>query len=636
MSTALQHPEPPDVSLIWRALFSTPVGELLHGRVAPWPPPPSSLETVLAQAALSPRLDDLLRRVVRRTRLWRLEQVDVARELVAHFQDGLEAGASAEELAASFGDVRQAARLIRRAKQRHRPLAWKVWKLAERTVGFAFLFVVVVYGVQAARIYSHSPNIARNFLAEWNQPALAVPEAERAWPIYRAAALATGGWPEYGRRADLKPGGEKWPEMAAFAAENREAIELYRRAAAMPTLGAALGPAADQADQEIYRHYSRYYSSDIWPAPLAHEAEQNENPDFISIALPQVTVLREAARLLAIDAYLAAAEGDADRAGADVKALCGMVEHAYQIHFLSTDSLALGLADWACNLVGRLLRDYPQLFDDSRLTELAHRFASFGGLEGLRVTFASEYAMFDDLIQRHYTDDGHGDGLPCPDYFVRLQAWVAPRYRVVPIEGPARDRWMLPALSAVMAGRRETLTKAHHLLAGYEAEARVPLWERQALNVDRELESLQESPLDCLRYLPVVTLMPSLGDATLEGEYAIQIRDATLTAIALELYRRHHGSWPVSLSELTPRLLPQVPPDRYDGKPLKYRLVEGQPLLYSVGVDRDDDGGRVPRGKDGNARADMWRPLSDLQPRAGDPTWQPPPDGDWVLWPPVD
>jgi hypothetical protein len=84
---------------------------------------------------------------------------------------------------------------------------------------------------------------------------------------------------------------------------------------------------------------------------------------------------------------------------------------------------------------------------------------------------------------------------------------------------------------------------------------------------------------------------------------------------------------------LTPQYLPAVPPDRYDGKPLKYRIVEGQPVLYSVGVDRDDDGGRVPER--GNWQAENWQPPSVIAEwkAAGSPHL---PDGDWVLWPPVD
>jgi hypothetical protein len=48
-----------------------------------------------------------------------------------------------------------------------------------------------------------------------------------------------------------------------------------------------------------------------------------------------------------------------------------------------------------------------------------------------------------------------------------------------------------------------------------------------------------------------------------------------------------------------PDLLPAVPPDRYDGKPLRYQLVDGKPLVYSIGSDRDDDAGRAPRNAAG-------------------------------------
>ncbi len=47
------------------------------------------------------------------------QQVDVARELIAHFEDGLSAGKSADHLLRDFGDERMAARLI--AQQKRNP-----------------------------------------------------------------------------------------------------------------------------------------------------------------------------------------------------------------------------------------------------------------------------------------------------------------------------------------------------------------------------------------------------------------------------------------------------------------------------------------------------------------------------------
>ena len=56
--------------------------------------------------------------------------------------------------------------------------------------------------------------------------------------------------------------------------------------------------------------------------------------------------------------------------------------------------------------------------------------------------------------------------------------------------------------------------------------------------------------------------------------------------------RAKHGKHPEKLSELVPEFLPAVPPDPYDGRPLRPRRGEGGLVLYSVGRDRKDDGGR--------------------------------------------
>ena len=87
-------------------LRTTPLLDVLRGRLT------GSLDMRgrIAAAALPKPLDHLIRRVARRTRLWRIEQVEVARELAEHFRDGLAAGRTAEELVQSFGDPRQAAR----------------------------------------------------------------------------------------------------------------------------------------------------------------------------------------------------------------------------------------------------------------------------------------------------------------------------------------------------------------------------------------------------------------------------------------------------------------------------------------------------------------------------------------------
>ena len=82
------------------------VGELLEY------PLPESLRSVV--------LD-----VVQRSKLWPDEKRDVALELCTHFADGLQKGESEAALLESFGDVRTAAKLIRRARLRNRSFAWR-------------------------------------------------------------------------------------------------------------------------------------------------------------------------------------------------------------------------------------------------------------------------------------------------------------------------------------------------------------------------------------------------------------------------------------------------------------------------------------------------------------------------------
>jgi hypothetical protein len=165
--------------------------------------PPGLSQTparLLADAALPAPITRLIALVTRRTRLWPREKLDVTRELIAHFRDGIEAGRSPDDLVRDFGVPADAARLIRRAKKRCRPVAWRAMR---RTLQAALLFlalVAVVYTIAAVRAFTSHPTIARNYLEELNAPIAKVPDSDRAWPLYRAAYLALPGAPQGTRR----------------------------------------------------------------------------------------------------------------------------------------------------------------------------------------------------------------------------------------------------------------------------------------------------------------------------------------------------------------------------------------------------------------------------------------------------
>jgi hypothetical protein len=97
-----------------------------------------------------------------------------------------------------------------------------------------------------------------------------------------------------------------------------------------------------------------------------------------------------------------------------------------------------------------------------------------------------------------------------------------------------------------------------------------------------------------------------------------QMRCVTV-ALALERHRLAHGTWPTALAELPPDLLPFVPLDPFDGRPLRYRRLADGVVVYSVGPDSQDDGGDLTdnlqpeSGKDVGFR--LWDEAKRRQPQ---------------------
>ncbi len=71
-------------------------------------------------------------------------------------------------------------------------------------------------------------------------------------------------------------------------------------------------------------------------------------------------------------------------------------------------------------------------------------------------------------------------------------------------------------------------------------------------------------------------------------------RRMTIAALALERYCGKYGLYPETLQVLAPEFLKSVPVDFMTGQPLHYQVTDnGNFLLYSVGLDGADNGGKV-------------------------------------------
>ena len=128
--------------------------------------------------------------------------------------------------------------------------------------------------------------------------------------------------------------------------------------------------------------------------------------------------------------------------------------------------------------------------------------------------------------------------------------------------------------------------------------------------------------------LIVRALIPSLSlSAVLHARITAQL-ECTRVALAAERLRLKTGRLPGSIDELVPEYLDAVPLDPFDGKPLRLATTDEGIVIYSVGDDSVDDGGRVTRGEGQREPRDLGFRLLQPEQRGLVIINEPPPDYD--------
>ncbi len=600
-------------------IVRTPVGDLARGRVAP---SSLTLSKTIEQAELPAELASLVQSVVRTTRLWRAEQIDVARELAGHFRDGLEAGASAAELRERFGDSRIAARLIRKSRIRCRSALWHTWRYSLWSVAA----LILMYFGLSAKFFLSKPTITRHYIQELNDRTKAIPEEQWAWPLYRQALKGMKPYPmlEKDQPPDWTEGwwtsdpnrisrdALPWKQMQQYVEENQPAVRLIHQGAAKPERGII------------------YYD----PADHPNSRMKPDRP-LIELSHTQTQEMRKFARLLTADATIAAVDGDGDRMAGDLLSLISLAEQARGFTIIE-DLVATALLQMTMAKLRDMLEDSPQLLTDDQWIAIAHRLGAFYGGGTIRFDLRGEQWMQEDVLQRCYTDDGNGDGTLTPEGLNLLAKWTSTDWQISIDWSEFERDPQAHLVAAVVApfsmlramGRRESRELTDRLFSEMRTARQGPLhtWPmndpfQEFAKQHRRWSEKQNEKLVPAYSVPAL-FFPSIDIIDIAAERLCQVRDGTLTAIALELYRRRHGDWPASLEQLVPKYLPEIPMDRFTGKTLGYRLQDG-PVVYAVGFDLQDDGGRAPDEKDFH-RQIFQKPQKPLAPGEG---------YDWVFFP---
>lgn len=102
------------------------------------------------------------------------------------------------------------------------------------------------------------------------------------------------------------------------------------------------------------------------------------------------------------------------------------------------------------------------------------------------------------------------------------------------------------------------------------------------------------TPLDHVTHAMSMLLTPALSRVFAFQNRTLATRRMSATALAIRLYELDNGKRPATLAELCPKYLQTIPEDPFDPAKgaIRYLPNAKYPILYSIGPDGLDDGGR--------------------------------------------
>ena len=117
-------------------------------------------------------------------------------------------------------------------------------------------------------------------------------------------------------------------------------------------------------------------------------------------------------------------------------------------------------------------------------------------------------------------------------------------------------------------------------------------WESEINSLSGKPAAVRREASETMADFLVSILMPSLGRISEMYDRAIMQRGVAEVALALAACKAERGEYPEKLAELAPKYLKTIPDDLFIEKPLHYNRTDKGYLLYSIGPNMKDDGGK--------------------------------------------
>jgi len=271
----------------------------------------------------------------------------------------------------------------------------------------------------------------------------------------------------------------------------------------------------------------------------------------IETELPLTQESRDVARLLSLDAYVSAHEGDSQRALNDLRGIFALSDALRGEPTLISQLVRIAIHGVACNAAARIMPHCA--WSDAELESLQ------------RLVQAARFKA--DIA--HALNGERATNL-----------WALEEVGLGPLE---------------QSNKRESLKIFKKSIEGYSESWKEALDRQREVNSD--LKALSANPFDRIRLMGVLLLMPAIEQTAMAGIRAETRQKCLVAAIAVQRFRLQHGREPESLSEVESLIPPAEGSgegplvDPMDGQPLRYKRTENRILIYGVGDNATDDGG---------------------------------------------
>jgi len=349
----------------------------------------------------------------------------------------------------------------------------------------------------------------------------------------------------------------------------------------LPIIGLAQLPLrTEPLTEETKALVTRYIADNQQALELLHKGaaiEHSRYPVDLSKgfeALPGLGYIRYGARLLELEAILHAENGKPEKVVGSIKSTFGLARSLSKEPILISQLVRIACQELAVSTLERAVNRTE--FTDEQLADLSRTLvnaedpcAMIRAFVGERCSGLSIFTMPAAKIPPLFSMAGNRPNpLSAPAIFLYRFVGLADMDAIIYLD-LMND--YVKALKLSPEHRREAADAA---FARYDKTSRIHVISH--------------------------IIMPELSNCTtIDVRIAAQLRTAR-AGLAVQRYRLATGGLPNTLSELTPTYLGAVPKDPFDGKELRYKKLETGFVVYSIGEDGNDDGGKEkPRKRTG-------------------------------------